>query len=161
MKSRPSFLASQSVFFKTAVLSIIVLLANACGDNCAQFDCVNGECEKGTCICDEGYEGTRCNASWSSKMVGNYEGQDCYDVENKRYTVSSRGADTFLFDNLFKVGISKSTELNIPAQEIEQEGSTFKVTGSGTYSNDTLWLEYFSDYGSFNTQCNLVLVKDN
>ncbi|MCB0738734.1 MAG: hypothetical protein KDC92_14565 [Bacteroidetes bacterium] len=137
-----------------------LFMAVACNNNnCAQFDCVNGECERGVCVCDEGYEGTRCNISWSSKMSGSYLGRDCYDSEDANYTITSFAKDSITFNNFFKAGITEGSKISIPNQEIEQEGIIFSVSGSGRFSGDTMWLQYTSVYPEFPTFCELILVK--
>lgn len=45
-------------------LSMIVFLFSSCiVDPCADVSCKNGYCVDGTCICDEGYDGTYCQRS--------------------------------------------------------------------------------------------------
>lgn len=160
MKSPANIFRKMSAIRLLGILGVMTILTG-CGNNCAQFECLNGECDKGACICDEGYEGTQCNQPWSNKFSGDYSGMDCYDVENKRYTITSLGPDSMEFDNFFGANIISSNQFVVPEQVIQQEGQTFTVKGDGSYSNDTVMVNYTSDYDDFVTQCNLVIVKDN
>lgn len=55
------------------------MFAPACGtdDPCKDVECgTNGTCFEGACVCNEGFEGSDCNAEWAAKFVGSYFGSD-------------------------------------------------------------------------------------
>lgn len=149
-------------FFVFLFLLFFMVSVQSCTNSCAGFDCVNGECEDGTCACEDGWEGSSCNTSWANKFLGNYEGRDCYDSGIATYALGSgSGPDTVLFENQFKAYITNGTELVFPEQDGEQDGVAFIFSGTGTISNDDLKLFLTSKYPSFETACELTLTRKN
>lgn len=51
---------------------LVCICLFSCSDNCKDLDCGNGTCDDGTCICDEGYEGTNCQTLVIAKYYGTY-----------------------------------------------------------------------------------------
>jgi hypothetical protein len=58
------------------VAAFMTTTITSCGDNCKDVDCGNGTCLDGTCECGDGYEGTNCEAEWTTKFLGSYLGSD-------------------------------------------------------------------------------------
>lgn len=156
MRSKKS--TSIKPFFFLLGLSILFSFLNACSTSCASFDCVNGECEKGSCVCDEGWEGNSCNTPWSAKFAGLYQGTDCYDSGTTQYTIASTGRpDSVVFDNRFYGLIEDGDQLVFPSQDGEQDGAKYTFSGTGSIQNGKLHLLLFSDYESFEVKCELSL----
>ena len=61
--------------FITLSLFCFSLFMFSCTDPCADIVCGdNGVCDDGTCLCDEGYEGTACETEARAKYYGTFNG---------------------------------------------------------------------------------------
>jgi len=60
---------------KLLLFSLLLFLISACSDPCDDVICQNGAvCDEGTCLCEEGYEGTLCESELRTKYLGTYSG---------------------------------------------------------------------------------------
>jgi len=66
--------------------------------SCDGLDCKNGGvCQKGTCICPNGYQGTNCEIAYNDKFVGNWQMHE---------TVYSSDLTGINKDSIYKVNIT-------------------------------------------------------
>jgi len=62
-------------------MAFFALFLSNCSDPCKDIDCNNGSCDDGTCICEEGYTGTNCEAELRAPFIGTFQGDlDCPDA---------------------------------------------------------------------------------
>lgn len=128
-----------------STLLCTLLLFTSC-NKCKDVVCINGECEKGECICDEGYEADDCSVAAAEKFLGDWEvDEDCdgiiadYDVS---ITKVSAG----------RIRISNFGDVSGDEIEAKAEGNKFtfndqisqiSVAGTGTLvSGSTINLSY-------------------
>lgn len=149
-----------SIFKITSL--ILLSIISSCGTNCRDFDCVNGECNKGVCECDEGYEGQRCNASWADQIAGIYKGKDCYDSDNVSYTIARRGSspDSININSTIKAVILDTNTFYIPNQEFEQDNLTLTIEGEGKVFGKSLNLKILYQYENFPSRCEFNLKRE-
>lgn len=76
--------------YLTLTVFFLSLFLFSCTDPCQDVSCgANGVCEDGTCLCDDGYEGTNCEIEARTQYLGTYEGTlTCPDQDPQaaRYT---------------------------------------------------------------------------
>lgn len=112
---------SKKLFFlPTLLLGAMLLFAPSCGetDPCKDLEgkCGNGSCFEGECVCDEGYEGTNCDAEWSAKFVGSYLGSD-------KVTASTAGTALGTYN------------LTAPAIVTRKSGTTISISNFGGFES--------------------------
>lgn len=70
--------------YKLSLFLIFSVVMFSCSDNCADVDCgANGSCDEdsGACICDEWYEGDRCENETRAKFLGSWSSSsNCLDA---------------------------------------------------------------------------------
>ncbi|MFY0672908.1 MAG: hypothetical protein JXQ87_05865 [Bacteroidia bacterium] len=148
-------------FFVVLFSFSFFLIIQSCGGACAG-NCGNGECEQGVCVCDEGWEGTTCNTSWSEKFIGSYEGKDCYDSGVVRYTINQTNRpDSIIFDNQFHAIVKDGDNLIFPEQEANTDGVDFIFSGTGNITSSGVDMQLFSKYPTFEIKCELSLERTN
>ena len=61
----------KSLFILLSIFTVFM----SCSDPCDDVDCgANGTCDDGTCLCEDGYEGTSCETEIRAKYLGTYSG---------------------------------------------------------------------------------------
>lgn len=163
MRSRKNIFLLPAKLSLIGIVTVLFLnLTTSCTNTCAGFDCQQGECQDGACVCDEGYEGSSCNTAWSEKFIGTYEGTDCYDAGSATYSVNSGSEpDEIIYDNKYKGTIKNGDELIFPEQDAELDGVEFIFSGTGSVDGDGLKLILFSKYPNFDVKCELNLSRSN
>jgi len=70
--------------FVIAIATIGIFTVQSCNtDPCRNVDCgVNGTCFEGSCICDNGYDGTDCNIIIRSLFTGLYDVEEICDSDS-------------------------------------------------------------------------------
>ena len=142
---------------KIGMLIASLLIMSACNDPCKDVNCFNGNCEDGTCICDEGYlpdgEGL-CKIGRNSLFEGSYatsttcQGsgstlQDTLLVEvataaNEVYIRSFGG----VANNDILTQINSADVLTV-TQQTTLAGNTY--SGNGTRSGSVLSFTLYTD----------------
>ncbi len=156
-------------FLRTLVLAIATIgifsIQSCDTDPCKDVACGdNGVCLEGTCICDDGYDGSDCNIVIRSLFLGTYNVEEiCDGVPNftdnyvSKITESSQGTGFINVDNIYNfptffpsVQPEDATALasvSVSGDEyvllIESQTFTsailadFEVAGSGIYNPST------------------------
>lgn len=58
----------------TYLFAFLMFAFISCKDECKDLNCNFGTCDDGTCICDDGFEGTNCDAEQRTKFIGVWAG---------------------------------------------------------------------------------------
>ena len=122
------------------ILSIMFLLftLNAC--KCKKSDCINGQCSRGQCLCDFGWEGPNCDVAFRQKYIGTWNVMNLCNsgVSNYSLTVSeSPSSNTHIyFDNLYNSGNQVEAEIvtALTFNIISQPFDSTTISGDGTYN---------------------------
>lgn len=144
--------------------SIATLLAiGACNDACDEQVCLNGgTCVDGVCSCPSGYQGDSCNYETRSFYYGTYNVHElCSATGITDYTanISEVPGDLFKvrianFANSFSNYVIASVNgnlISITGQSPDNDGRV--VSGSGSYSNNTITMSYSISGGSGTNVC--------
>lgn len=162
---------SKKLFFLPALLlGAMLLFAPSCGetDPCKDLEgkCGNGSCFEGECVCDQGYEGTNCDAEWSAKYVGSYLGSDKVTASTagnvgtynltKPAVVTRKSATTISianfggFDSFIDAEVSKANASDLTADKVTisfTDPGGRKFAGEATYASGKLKGTYRVTYG--------------
>jgi hypothetical protein len=153
----------KNLFFLLALVLGAMVSFTSCGsdDPCKDVECgANGTCfdGDGTCSCNEGYEGTKCEFTYAVKFVGDYGGKDVCTSTNPALAgtfnikdtepvkVFETAADQIRVDNIggwensFSTKITRKTTEAATGTEFvidftDTDKRVFK--GAGTYDSST------------------------
>ncbi len=122
------------------------------GDDCT-LQCDNGIVVNGVCECNEGYSGNTCGFLARDPMIGRYTANDnCIpggSSNSYQFSVDSNALSIHninivgLWDGMITapiVGTVAGTQITITTQT--PPGSSYTISGSGTYDNNRLTLNY-------------------
>lgn len=121
--------------------------------SCDTIICQNGgTCnEKGICICDQCFEGNRCQTQIASKFVGFYEATDnCFPTQKYLVNIftSSNGCRELIINNLYDTGANDTVVATIRQGKnidiLQQSQGKLQFRGSG--SLDPLLTELTINY---------------
>jgi hypothetical protein len=148
-----------------SMMLAVSLFIPSCKDKCKDVSCLNGgTCEDGDCkcpasatgadcgTCATGYWGTNCSMSCAncSSYTGNYQtfAGNCTTGSpfNQAVTASTSASDMITISNFnnengwnVNATLTSATALTIASQN--NPSNTFKVSGTGTKSNNTVTLD--------------------
>lgn len=160
------------VYLCTLLLSASFFITS-CGDSdpCKDVDCgANGTCFEGSCVCNQGYEGSNCDTEWSAKFVGNYAGEDVCNTGTFEYDMSiTRVSDSkILLQDLGGTvyDIEADVELVSPS-DVSATKISFNYTtggrlfvGQGTMNGSKITGDYkISQGGTVTDDCSFTLTK--
>ena len=116
-------------FFGLLLVAGTFSLSSCNEDLCKDVDCgANGQCFEGTCVCDQGFEGTNCETEWSAKFVGNWNATDVCT------TVGIPGSTTYTYiSTVTRVSASKIQVSNFGAFDLASKVD-FELTESGKFN---------------------------
>ena len=131
---------------KFFVVSSILFLSSCAKDPCLDVTCLNdGQCDDGTCLCADWYEGTDCGTEERVKYYGTYVGAlNLYDEDG-----------VLIQGNQGGIPVAEGSSIN----SLDSDGLPFVLTASGSGSfnipitqiNDpTLGNTFWQGNGSFN-----------
>jgi hypothetical protein len=140
-------------------------------DPCKDVDCgSNGTCFDGECVCNQGYEGTNCDATWAAKFSGNWNATDVCTNPAQTYTyiatVSEAANNKLTIKNFGGFDLASSVDFELTESgKINMSGTDNGArvfTGEGTYDASASKITYsytvkFSD-GTTDT-CTGVMTK--
>lgn len=129
-------------FLKTLVLAMATLgifsIQSCDTDPCKDVACGNGVCLEGTCICDDGYDGSDCNILIRSLFLGSYNVAEICDSDVSftdnyvsKISESSQGANYIVIDNVY----------NFASQGTQPEDATAIATVSSSGGEYILLIE--------------------
>jgi hypothetical protein len=148
----------------TVIATVTIMFFNACSsDPCKDVNCgANGNCVDGTCVCDNGYEGTDCSTEVRTKFVGTYSVSGTITcpvsgngtINNSVLTISNSSSDItkIVIDFAGQLTITATTEgtsLTIESQSVN--GFTYTGNGSISGNNITMTLNEFDP--GYNETC--------
>lgn len=122
-----------------------------------------------TKVCDEGYEGDKCDTEWRTKFIGTYQFADVCPSGNYTGTatisVSSNNVVTVLLTNY--AGIGPAVTINGKLEESNklvltgQAGGGFTInTATGTMTNNLInWTYSITDGGGSTETCTSTWTK--
>lgn len=130
-------------FLRTLVIAFAALgvfsLQSCDPDPCKDVTCGNGVCLEGTCLCEDGYDGTDCNILIRSVFTGTYiVAEDCdtdpgyIDSYVSRISESAQGVNAILIDNIYNFG---------SFADVDPEDATIKATVSATGGDYVLLID--------------------
>ncbi len=149
----------------TAILTIGTFLAvtytSCTKDHCNNVVCQNGgACDRGSCTCATGFEGSRCEIPSRNKLIANFNGGDSCTKEGERgyriYFLAVTGNKVQLTMKNFLGDKNDSATCNMAAADsFVFNGNNNSVTyrGYGKISNDSLWLSYHVQFDTINYDC--------
>ena len=156
--------------------------AISCKDKCKDVICFNGYCEKGECICFDGYSGENCKIKESDKFAGNYTGKIVCDaitqpvkagiindfnsprqirilINNFSNTIDLKGH--VLIDSIYidsqSIEIIDSVIIN--GQIVYDTTINLIYPSSGILTNDSLLTFDLKMKGSAYLECDVILTK--
>lgn len=142
---------SQFSLFALSFLFLLSLSACIFGekDLCKDLECgVNGRCEVGECMCDNGYSGTNCEIAFNSAYSGNFNVvESCSGTRNYSCNITADPNDPWVlyFDNLYNENISlRGLILSYNPPRLEIPIQTFgngNFSGTGDISNGAFTLQ--------------------
>lgn len=129
------------------IMVTVALLFSSCAkDPCLDVTCLNdGQCDDGTCLCADWYEGADCGTEERVKYYGNYIGAMNFYDSNGDLIQSSQ----------VSIPVAEGNSIN----SLDSEGLPFVLTvsGSGSFNipitqiNDpTVGNTFWQGFGSFN-----------
>jgi len=146
---------------------------NCATDYCAVLTCdatggvktaVDDACD---CVCNAGYEGADCATLERAKFIGSYLVSDnCSGSGISTYTISvdpASAVTTVLISNFWNEFVNNVTAtvsgntITIANQAPDSDG--FTVSGTGTYANGILILNYTVSDGTNSDVCQATMVK--
>lgn len=168
---------SKKLFFLPALLlGAFLMFTPACGDSdpCKDVECggTNGSCFEGECVCNEGFEGTACADEWSTKFVGNFDGDDVCTIPVGAFSypqkISKVSGVKVLLEQFggttynVEANILRGAAADLTAQKISFDyttgGRTFK--GTGTLSGTKVTGDYeISSGGVVTDKCTFTWTK--
>lgn len=136
-------------------------------DPCFDVVCYNGgTCNNGNCQCPTGYEGIQCESPVNQKFAGTYNVTSTCSVSgSSTYTmtiIGISGIPTQVYlSNLANTGCGINLDGFIDGNTITIDDSECGIyyTGSGTYSNNVVTLNYSSTYNSATESCTAVMTR--
>lgn len=161
-----------------AIAFFLLLLASSCKDPCKDINCNDGVCLDGTCICDDGFEGTNCDQLEREKFIGSWTGPlDCGELlgSNEATIIVSadpNSAQGLLFSldtglaeleavsgtvsgNIFFIS---STEQSLEIPDFGEVPAT--ISGEGTFNDDgTVTATVVAVTAAFTLECSGTLLK--
>ncbi len=122
---------------------VFVFGLTSCSDPCSDVECgAHGTCDDGTCLCDEGYEGTLCDAKLIDKFVSSWKSTSFQcDGEQEEITFVVEQGSSITTMSLYEIedpefvitNITQSENVfTIPAQVLDGT----QVSGTGTINED-------------------------
>jgi len=116
---------------------LLLSVLYSCGNPCDDIDCgLNGTCveDSESCLCDQYYEGTRCELEVRAKYLGTKTGTGlCESTQNP-------------FD--FTLNITPGVEVNEVVIQTEQLLQGFSMSGMLDANNDIVIPEFMAHVGS-------------
>lgn len=77
----------KNLFYLFAII-ISTSQFTSCKDKCQDSDCLNGGfCDKGKCLCTDGYDGEHCELEIRTTVLGSYTGRYVYNDSITNYAV--------------------------------------------------------------------------
>lgn len=145
-------------FFGLMLVAGTISFSSCTEDLCKDVVCGPGTCFDGTCVCDQGFEGTNCETAWNVKYVGNFNtsetcvGSTAVDTYSNTIAV---GADalTLSVSNFGDSGafatlaITESGKVTVNPATINVGGNLTDITGDGTITGTILTVHYVGKVG--------------
>ena len=163
---------SKKLFFlPTLLLGAFLLFTPSCGDSdpCKDLEgkCGSGSCFEGECVCDEGFEGTNCDAEWVAKFVGSYLGADKvtastagndlgpYNLTKPAVVTRKTGTTISIanfggFDSFIDAQVSEANSSDLTANKVTisfTDPGGRKFAGEATYTTNNIKGSYRVTYG--------------
>ena len=135
-------------------------------DPCETINCMNGVCEDGRCVCEDGFYGTNCESSYLALYAGNYAVVEfCLpDTHSYSCSIAQNGSSNtqIQFSGLYAQSIQvyaefDTTVLVIPLQPFGND----QIGGSGTLDtlNQSIHLDFSIITGGPTEFCNATLIR--
>jgi hypothetical protein len=120
----------------------LMITAQSCKDPCKDVECNFGTCDEGTCLCEDGYEGTNCDVELRNKFLATYrvsgtdtDGDSYTDIPVKIEAASANvKAVLITWDNevVMNGNSSASNTITIPSQTAGGSTLSGTITGGGS-----------------------------
>jgi len=135
-----------------------------------QYKCENGTCDNSTfpptCICDDGWEGAKCEKAWTDKFLGTWQISSTCRNGNFVIKEGSKGS-TLIFEGMHYDACSPSAKivgqlLSSTVFEIKPQPMCFgTITGSGGMNSDKtqIYLDYQIVENTDTLRCSAVWMK--
>ena len=154
---------NKKLFYLFALLCSMSIFMTSCGetDPCKDVDCgANGTCFEGSCVCNQGYEGSDCNTEWSAKFLGDYSAKSSCLAANETYQgdivrvsateirINEFGAYTGTNNIKATINLASASDVSANALTITNYDDGFNRTfnGTGTISGKVITINYTVDY---------------
>ena len=120
-----------------------LLIAISCDSNpCEKVNCVEGFCDVGLCICDQGFEGDDCSIKSVVKFIGEWHAIDDCASEIHQYkatiSASSGALQMVTISNFGGLGTNTLVSANVEGSVIiintQNVGNSCSVSGFGNIS---------------------------
>ena len=130
-------------------------------DHCNNVVCMNGgACDRGSCTCATGFEGSRCEVLSRTKFIANFNGGDSCGIEGHRqYSIRFLVVPANKLQMTMKNILGNNDDsaiCNMAAiDSFTFNGNNNSITyaGFGKISNDSLHLSYHVQYDTVNYDC--------
>lgn len=112
-----------------------------------------------TKVCDEGYEGDKCDVAIREKFIGQWQGQESCTVGSDSYTltIAASGSDILkiTLNNVYNQTFTATatvdgTTFNVANQNV---GGTVNVQGNGSVSGSNISFQYTINDGTTSNTC--------
>ncbi len=134
-------------------------------DACKDVTCDNGGiCVDGTCVCEDGYEGTNCETEERTEFIGTYNVTEACTSGNYTYSITATTSGTdvtsIIITNFGDYGVNVSATVdgdNITIANQTVGGGTF--SGTGQISGNVLTITYHVIAGASTDDCTMTCTQ--
>lgn len=148
-----------------ALITACVLLFTQCTNNCKDVSCVNGSvCFDGECDCPIGFSGAECEQEFRANFLGTFSlDGECENPSSFIHISRNANRGDYLYiNNLLNEPISVMAMASRTGFEIPKQTYQFGfISGSGSYQNEVLTLDYTFELDGAVNNCSATGEKIN